>query len=50
MTLFHGKNKMCQKNTNLPCACQIDPDKFFFLCTANLKYIDLLNRTVNLFI
>jgi len=30
MTLFFGRNDMCLKNTNLPCAYQIDLDSFFF--------------------
>jgi len=30
VTLFNGKNDMCLKNTNLPCAYQIDPGSFFF--------------------
>jgi len=29
LTLFNGKNDMCLKNTDLPCAYQIDR---FFLC------------------
>jgi len=39
LTLFPGKNDMYLKNTNLPCAYQIDPDSFFFCVEMLIKNI-----------